>query len=417
MKDVLTSAAMALVQRSSSASSPGIATRPPLERGLSAIRRHLGMEVAFISQFVDGRRVFRHVDADSPEVPVQVGASDPLEESYCQRVVDGRLPELIPDACLDTEALTLAATRALPVGAHLSVPIRLADGQVYGTFCCFSRSADHTLTHRDLDMMRVFAQMAAEEIQDALTAREARRLVEDRIEAVCNADGLQMVYQPIVDVSNARVGGFESLARFSPQPQRSPDVWFAEAAHVGRAVEMETKAIRLALGALAQLPPDIYVTVNTSPETIVSGQFASVLRGFPLERIVVEVTEHQVVERYEDIAAVMLPLQSQGLRVAIDDAGAGYASFRHILNLHPNIVKMDYSITHCIDSDRSRRALAAAMHGFAAETGCHIVAEGVETTAELETIRRLGIGRAQGYHLGRPMPLDQAQSLVGHRPH
>lgn len=406
---------MTLMQRSSPSSS--IAARPSLERGLSAIRRHLGMEVAFISEFADGRRIFRHVDADTEDAPVKVGASDPLEDSYCQRVVDGRLPELITDACLNAEALTLAATRALPVGAHLSVPIRLADGRLYGTFCCFSRSADDTLTRRDLDMMRVFAQMAAEEIQVELAAREARRQVEDRIDGVCTADGLTMVYQPIIDVSNARVGGFESLARFSPQPLRSPDVWFAEAAQVGRAIEMETKAIRLALDALRQLPPDIYVTVNTSPETIVNGHFASVLQGYPLDRIVVEVTEHQVVERYEDIAAVMLPLQSQGLRVAIDDAGAGYASFRHVLNLHPNIVKMDYSITHCIDSDRSRRALAAAMHGFASETGCHIVAEGVETTAELETIRRLGIGRAQGYHLGRPMPLAQAQSLVGRLPH
>ncbi|MGM9512839.1 sensor domain-containing phosphodiesterase [Roseateles sp. DB2] len=398
-------------------SSSGLAARPSLERGLNAIRTHLGMEVAFISEFVNGSRVFRHVDAQAANAPIRVGASDPLEDSYCQRVVDGRLPELITDACLNAEALTLAATQALPVGAHLSVPIRLADGQLYGTFCCFSRSADHSLTRRDLDMMRAFAQMAAEEIQEELTAREARRFIEERIDAVCNAQGLTMVYQPIVDVSNARVGGFESLARFSPQPVRPPDVWFAEAAHVGRAVEMETKAIRLALAALQHLPPDIYVTVNTSPETIVHGQFASMLEGYALERVVVEVTEHQVVECYEDLAAVMLPLQSKGLRVAIDDAGAGYASFRHILNLHPNIVKMDSSITHCIDADRSRRALAAAMHGFAAETGCHLVAEGVETMAELETIRRLGIGKAQGYHLGRPMPLEQAKGLVGRTAH
>ncbi|HLO92711.1 MAG TPA: EAL domain-containing protein [Burkholderiaceae bacterium] len=415
MNDVLHTAAMALAQRGPSSS--GIAARPSLERALSAIRTHLDMEVAFISEFVDGHRVFRHVDARSADAPVKVGASDPLEDSYCQRVVDGRLPELITDACLNAEALTLAATRALPVGAHLSVPIRLADGRIYGTFCCFSRLADPTLTQRDLDMMRVFAQMAADEIQDELSALEARRALEDRIEAVCSAGGLSMVYQPIVDVASARIGGFESLARFSPLPLRSPDVWFAEAALVGRAIELETKAIRLALAALKQLPPDIYLTVNTSPETIVHGHFAAVLEGHPLDRIVVEVTEHQAVERYEDIAAVMLPLQSQGLRVAIDDAGAGYASFRHILNLHPNIVKMDYSITHRIDSDRSRRALAAAMHGFASETGCNIVAEGVETPAELETLRDLGIVKAQGYHLGRPMPLEQAQGLVGRSIH
>lgn len=415
VKDVLTSAATALAQSCSPSS--GIAARPSLERALKAIRRHLGLEVAFISEFVDGRRVFRHVDAQTAEAPIQVGGSDPLEDSYCQRVVDGRLPALITDACLNAEALTLAATQALPVGAHLSVPIRLADGQLYGTFCCFSRLADHSLTHRDLDMMRVFAQMAAEEIETELKAREACRVIEERIEAACGAEGLSMVFQPIVDVADARIGGFESLARFSQQPLRSPDVWFAEAAQVGRAVEMETRAIRLALAALEQLPSEVYVTVNTSPETIIHGALASTLQGYPLERVVVEVTEHQVVERYEDIAAVMRPLQSQGLRVAIDDAGAGYASFRHILNLHPNIVKMDYSITQCIDADPSRRALAAAMHGFAAETGCHLVAEGVETGAELDTLRRLGIGKAQGYHLGRPMPLEQAKSLLSRVTH
>ncbi len=411
MKNVLATAAIALVQRSSPAAS--IAAKPSIQRYLSAIRAHLGMEVAFISEFADGRRVFRHVDAQLPACPVQVGGSDPLEESYCQRVVDGRLPELIPDACLNIEALTLAATQALPVGAHMSVPIRLADGQLYGTFCCFSRFADPSLTHRDLDMMRAFAQMAAEDIQDELSAREAHRIIEDRIEAVCNAEGLTMVYQPIVDVNHARVCGFESLARFVPQPYRPPDVWFAEAAHVGRTVQLEQMAIRLALGALARLPPDLYLTVNTSPETIVKGEFAALLAGHPLDRIVVEVTEHQAVERYEDIAAVMQPLQARGLRLAIDDAGAGYASFRHILNLHPHIVKLDHSITRCIDSDRTRRALAAALHGFAAETGCSIVAEGVETPAELETLRRLGIGKAQGYLLGRPMSLAQALGLVG----
>lgn len=122
----------------------------------------------------------------------------------------------------------------------------------------------------------------------------------------------------------------------------------------------------------------------------------------------VEVTEHHAIERYDDIADAIQPLQDQGLRIAIDDAGAGYASFRHILNLHPHIVKLDISITRSIDTDRSRRALAAALCGFAAETGCRIVAEGIETEAELEVIRALGIAKAQGYHLGRPVSLVDA---------
>ncbi|WP_422015682.1 sensor domain-containing phosphodiesterase [Roseateles sp.] len=393
-----------------------IGMKPSLHRILSAIRQHMGMDVAFVSEFLSGRRVFRHVDADdSRPTPIAVGGSDPAEESYCLRVVDGRLPELIPDACLNAEALTLQATLALPVGAHMSVPIRLADGHVYGTFCCFSYTPDATLTARDLGVMRVFADMVGQQIQDELDEREAKRLVDHRIDAVLNDDGLRIVYQPIFDVGTHRVVGFEALSRFAAEPYRAPDIWFAEAALAGRAIELETRAIRLAVSALAELPPSVYVAVNASPETIVSGRLAELLHGLPLDRIVLEVTEHQAIEHYEDIAEVVEPLRERGLCIAIDDAGAGYASFRHILNLHPHVVKLDISITRAIDTDRSRRALAAALCGFASETGCKIVAEGVETEGELEVIRALGISRAQGFFLGRPMSVDDGKALAASR--
>jgi hypothetical protein len=96
-----------------------------------SIRTHLDMEVAFMSQFSEGRRVFLHVDSKSDVCPIQPGGSDPLEESYCQRVVDGRLPEVITDAFAVPAALELPATRELPVRAHISVPIRLTDGSIY----------------------------------------------------------------------------------------------------------------------------------------------------------------------------------------------------------------------------------------------------------------------------------------------
>lgn len=386
--------------------------RPSLARMLQAIRKHMGMDVAFISEFLDGRRVFRHVEIGDSRLAIKPGDSDPAEDSYCLRVVDGRLPELIPDACVNAEALKLPATRALPVGAHLSVPIRLSSGRVYGTFCCFSHAANATLTERDLRVMRVFADLAADQIQQELTDQEAKRLVEARIDAVIRSDQLRMVFQPIVDLETHRVVAFESLARFSGDPYRPPDVWFSEAGLAGRGVELESKAIRMALAGIAELPADVHVSVNASPETIVKGALAEVLRGHPLDRIVVEVTEHQAIERYEDISAAMAPLQQEGLRIAIDDAGAGYASFRHVLNLHPQIVKLDNSITRSIDVDRSRRALAAALCGFARETGCCIVAEGVETQAELEAVRALGIAKAQGYHLGRPMDFVDAQASM-----
>jgi EAL domain-containing protein (putative c-di-GMP-specific phosphodiesterase class I) len=109
---------------------------------------------------------------------------------------------------------------------------------------------------------------------------------------------------------------------------------------------------------------------------------------------------------------VLEPLRKKGLRLAVDDAGAGYASFRHILRLEPDIIKLDMSLTRDIDTDRTRRALAAALIRFAQETGSKIIAEGVETQSELEVLRSLGISMAQGYLISRPVPLAAAVSLL-----
>ena len=380
-------------------------------RTLRAIRKHLGMDVAFISEFEAGRRRFRHVDTERPGQPIQVGDSDPLDASYCQRVIDGRLPELMANAAENAEALTLPATLALPVGAHLSVPIRLSDGRVFGTFCCFSALPNYGLTARDLDVMRVFAEVVADQIERVLVQRDEHAAALRRIDGVLRSAALMLRYQPIFDIARNRIVGFESLTRFSAEPQRGPDQWFAEAAAVGRGVELEALAIRLALPALLQLEPEVYLSVNASPATLVSGRLGELLQDLPLQRVIVEVTEHEAVERYDELLAAIRPLQEQGLRIAIDDAGAGYASFRHILVLAPHLIKLDVSITRGIDGDPARRALAAALCGFAAETGCGIVAEGVETTAELAVLRKLGFNNVQGYLIGRPMPLDQAAAL------
>lgn len=146
--------------------SPGEAQgRDFLDNALAAVRTHLGMDVAFISEFTDGQRVFRHVDSAAGQAPIAVGDGGPLESSYCQRVVDGRLPELIPDAFELAEALALPGTRELPVRAHLSVPIRLSDGRLYGTFCCFGAAPDASLNERDIALMRIFADLTARHLE------------------------------------------------------------------------------------------------------------------------------------------------------------------------------------------------------------------------------------------------------------
>ena len=373
---------------------------------LAAIRTHLGMEVAFVSEFVDGRRVFRHVDAGSSDILLQPGQCDPLEETYCQRVMDGRLPELMRNARDHAAAAELPVTFELPVGAHLSVPLRLADGRIYGTFCCFSREADTSLTDRDLGTMRAFAQVAALHIGRQLEGSRHRLAVRNRIRRVIDGHGLSMVYQPIVDIDRRVPLGFEALARFSSDPQRPPNEWFAEAASVGIASELECCAIRKALEALALLPEGTYLSLNASPEAITS-DLAAALDGAPLDRLVVEMTEHDAVTAYDGVNEVLGPLRREGLRLAVDDLGAGYSTFRHILRLHPDIIKIDSELTRDIDHDPVRCAFASAVIRFANDTNTAVVVEGIETERELETLRRLGATVAQGYLLGRPAPADE----------
>jgi EAL domain-containing protein (putative c-di-GMP-specific phosphodiesterase class I) len=199
--------------------------------------------------------------------------------------------------------------------------------------------------------------------------------------------------------------GVEALARFTTEPPRPPSHWFTEAAEIGRGVELELLAIRTAVDSVDRLPPEVFLSVNASPATICSDPLAELVEATASDRIVVEITEHQRVDDYTALVDALSGLRSLGVRVAVDDTGAGYASLAHILRLQADILKLDIGLTHGIDQDPVRRSLAAALVTFAGDIGSCIVAEGVETAAELAVLRALGVPWAQGYHLGRPMPL------------
>lgn len=384
---------------------------PGLGRMLHAIRCHLGMDVAFVSQFLGPVRVFNHVDAAGYS-PIQPGDSMPMESGYCQLVVDGRLPELIPDTSEVPVAWALPDTAAVPIGSHLSVPIRLSDGRIYGTFCCFGFQKDTGLNARDLGMMRAFAEIAAVQIEEQMEHDRKRHDGSQRVRFAIENDDPSIVYQPIYRLQDGRVSGLESLSRFSAPPLRPPDVWFSEAAAVDLGVELELCAIRKAVAGLHDLPAHVYVAVNSSPETILSGELDGALNGVDRHRIVLEVTEHAQVTDYPALCKALEGLRAEGVRLSIDDAGAGYSSMRHILLLRPDIIKLDISLTRNIDSDPTRYALAAALIEFARKTRCNVVAEGVETAAELEALRSLGAQTAQGFFLSRPLPLGQVTQLL-----
>ncbi len=382
-----------------------------LPRALRALRSHLGVDVAFISEFRDGRRIYRYVDAARDHAAVHAGSSDPLEDTYCQRVVVGRLPELITDSAELPAASELGFTRLVPVGAHLCVPVRLYDGTLYGTLTCISAVADRSFGERDLSLMRVFAEMAAEHIEADVEAQEQAHELIGKVQSVLNGGAISLVYQPVFDLLNAQVIGFESLARFTTTPMRSPDAWFADAAAVGLDVQLEMKVIEQALASYTSLHDGIHIAFNVSPNIVLNGQLDQAFQTTALDRIVLEINEHVSIREYDEIAKALDPLRERGVRISVDDTGAGLSSFRHIVSLKPDIVKLPMSLTRNIDSDGARRALASALMQFANENGAEIVAEGVETANELKALRALGITRAQGYFLGRPVPLAAAATL------
>jgi EAL domain-containing protein (putative c-di-GMP-specific phosphodiesterase class I)/CheY-like chemotaxis protein len=239
-------------------------------------------------------------------------------------------------------------------------------------------------------------------------ATEDRLARQSRIRRLIEGEGLRMVFQPIVDTATRRTVGSEALARFAEEAERTPVEWFREAADVGLGVELELAAIRMALAEVGNAPADTYLSVNASHRVAMHPGLLDLLDEAPVERLVVEITEHEPVEDYEALTGSLDLLRQRGVRIAIDDAGAGFSSLRHTLRLAPDIVKLDISITRDVDHDRGRRALASALISFADEMDMAIVAEGVETEAELGTLLELGVPFAQGFLFARPAPLPSA---------
>jgi EAL domain-containing protein (putative c-di-GMP-specific phosphodiesterase class I) len=202
--------------------------------------------------------------------------------------------------------------------------------------------------------------------------------------------------------------GVEALSRFDPDDGKTPDKWFDAAWRVGLGLELELAAVRAALDHLERIPNGPYLSVNVSPGTAISPRLTDMAARFPAHRIVLEITEHARVADYEALNRALRELRAQGLRLAVDDAGAGFASLRHILQLDPDLIKLDRSITDGIDTASASRALGRALASFATEIGAAMTAEGIETQSELEALRAMGVPQGQGFYLARPGKLPWA---------
>lgn len=230
--------------------------------------------------------------------------------------------------------------------------------------------------------------------------------VRSKVHAVLAAGGPRIVYQPIVDITTGEVLGLEALSRFDDG--QCPADWFTSAATVGLGTDLELSAIRRALGDLHRLPEHVYLSVNVSSDTLVGDALRDLLRTVPDGRVVLELTEHCAVPDYELCRSAMEFFRSYGIRLAVDDAGAGYASLRHIIDLAPEIIKIDRSLVKGVDVDPARRSLFVALVTYAEDLGAGLVAEGVENAAEAGQLVRWGVSAGQGWHFGRPAPLDDS---------
>ena len=244
-------------------------------------------------------------------------------------------------------------------------------------------------------------------IQWMITASTHDRPSDDelRLSLMTRVPEVALAFQAIVDLSRGVVAGYEVLARFEGTLTATPDRWLAAAVKMGRARELETSIWKAAFEVRDSLPPDTFLSLNASPDFLASDECSALLgtRG-PLDGIVVEVTEHEAITDYDRLSASLSRYRSRGAAVAVDDAGAGYASMSHVLALRPEFIKLDRAIVTDCDLDPAKAAMVEMVWSFAARIDSSLVAEGVEREGELATLARMGVPLGQGFFLATPQP-------------
>lgn len=370
---------------------------------LRTARRSLQMSVAFLSR-LDGTT--QHLEVVDSAIPLvfRDGITQVQETSFCQAIIDGRLPAVIPDVRDFPEAMALPTAKIPRIRSYVSAPVRLSDGELYGTFCAFGLTSDKELAERDKALMEVLASAAAVIIEPEVRAAGIRTEVVDRLDPVMAAGGPTVVLQPIVELASGRRTGAEALSRFPAEWGLAPDVVFGQAHEVGLGHRLELLALERAAHLLDRV--DGYVSMNVSPATLLTEECRQLLARLPLRRVLLELSEHDRVEDYDALSAVLRPLRADGLRLAIDDVGAGFSSLHHIVVTAPDVIKIDRSIVSGLHADPVLGKLVRSLVEFAHGCDIEVVAEGVETGDEAAALLASGVDHGQGWHFGRPGPVE-----------
>ena len=379
---------------------PALSSLGPLhiDRIVELACKHLEMDVAYVSAFEGELQVLKVLSGDVESFGLTVGAATPLPDTYCSRMLAGEIPDVVPDVNAHDAIRTLPATEVAGIGSYIGVPLTLADGTLYGTFCCLSHHPQPDLGQRDARFLNLLADLLVDELE----AEQVRDRQREQVQQLIDARSVAIALQPIADLSSGRCVGMEALSRF-PAGFGTPDAVFAAAHAVGLGFELERLAVRTAFELLPSLPRRAYIGLNLAP--VVALELTEALPknvDIPWDRLVLEITEHAAVADYTALREALRPFRKKGLRVAVDDAGAGYASMQHVVEMRPDIIKVDRTLIDGLARDPARRSVVSAFVLLAFELGATVLAEGVETSEDLHAARRLGATSAQGYVIARP---------------
>lgn len=223
-------------------------------------------------------------------------------------------------------------------------------------------------------------------------------------------EGISVQFQPVLDIASGGCVGYEALARFDLDVNRLPRDWFEEAGTVGFRLELEFTAIKIALDALDHIPAPLFLEVNASPATVASPELGRLLDAGTDGRLVIDLSARDGAPDYAELHARLGQLRSRGIRLAVDDLGAPDAGLQHVLELAPDLIKVDGAIIQSMGGRPAFKALARSLVALGRETRATVVAEGVEQPEELEMLRALGVNWAQGFLFGAPASLDRAEA-------
>jgi signal transduction histidine kinase/EAL domain-containing protein (putative c-di-GMP-specific phosphodiesterase class I) len=294
--------------------------------------------------------------------------------------------------------------RATSVGLGLTVARRLArlmDGDL-----TYRRGPGETVFELTLPAAAHPAELVTEPdtVYDPAAGKPTSAMVMRMVE-----EGPQIVFQPVVEVGGVargelRIVGFEALSRF---PSGSPPEWFKAAKQAGLLLELELSAIHQAALLYKRLPSDLFLSVNVSDQTLISSQLLEALEGVPADQVVLELSEEAAIKSYDATREAVHGLISRGYRLCFDDVGSGEMDLWHVLRLRPSMIKLDISLVKHLDVNPGNRALTRGLTVVMEDLGATVIAEGLERPEELEAMMQLGVHLGQGFHLGRPSPVEE----------